>query len=114
MLLRWAARQGAPRRAGRLRSHRTPARAAPFAPAHPKPIRHPSRAAGVPIGQGLVPDLPLEVTWTGNTVFDSSALASVPATCRNVGQVYNSMNATLFFQQFIGLIFKPRADLFKV
>ncbi|KAI8472861.1 MAG: hypothetical protein J3K34DRAFT_412714 [Monoraphidium minutum] len=64
---------------------------------------------GVPIDQELRTDLPLTVSWTGNTVFDGAP--EVARRCRDVAQAYDKMDPTLFFQQFIGLIFEPLAAL---
>jgi hypothetical protein len=74
----------------------------------PKP-RHLYLVAGVPIDQELKPNLPLTVSWTGDTVFDGAP--SVPKASQDLAQVYDSMNATLFFQQFINLIFAPLDSL---
>ena len=67
-----------------------------------------SSIAGVPIEQKLIENLPVAITWTGRTNF---APPKGTAKCRRVAQVYDAMNPTLFFQQFIALIFKPLASI---
>lgn len=64
--------------------------------------------AGVPIEQKLIKNLPVAITWTGRTNF---APPKSTVKCRRVAQVYDAMNPTLFFQQFIALIFKPLASI---
>ena len=69
------------------------------------PIIH---IAGVPIEQKLLKNLPVTITWTGRTNF---APPKGTVKCQRVVQAYDAMNPKLFFQQFIGLIFKPLGSL---
>lgn len=63
---------------------------------------------GVQIDQTLIKNLPVTITWTGNTNFYP---LKERRKCRRVAQVYDRMDPQLFFQQFITLIFKPLSGI---
>jgi len=67
-----------------------------------------SSTTGVPIEQKLIRNLPVAITWTGRTNF---APLKGKVKCRRVAQVYDAMNPTVFFQQFIALIFTPLGSI---
>ena len=64
--------------------------------------------AGVPIDQALSPNLPLSISWTGDTVFGDPP--GVAPACRDVAQAYTSMSVPAFFKALVTLIFRPLAS----
>lgn len=63
------------------------------------------------VDQYLIPNLPLTISWTGNTNFIIRRMKNRVGKCDRVAQTYDRMDQLLFFRQFISLIFQPLSAL---